>query len=187
MNDEITQGDVQMKKYVKSLPFILFPYLFLLYSVIIQEETPDLLKSILFYFIIGISILSMIAYNVSAIRGTYEPRQAAWVNLWVRIALIPIYVCIFVFGCMGLLLGPFAIGAIALAFIIDVIMIVLTSVMTIGCNIALARGNVFPKGLCVLFWFLNCVFVLDVILAIVYVVVAQAKHKQCCPIYERLV
>lgn len=167
-----------MIKYVKSLPFILFPYLLLLDFVIVQKDTPNLIKSILFYSIVGISLLSMIAYNVSAIRGTYRPEQAAWINLWVRIAMIPIYLCIFIFACMGLLLGPFAVGAIALAFIIDVIMIAVTSVMTIGCNIALAKGKVFPKALCVLFWFFNCVFVVDVILAIVYVVVSRKKHKQ---------
>lgn len=166
-----------MKKYIKVMPMILFPYLFVLLTIFLNEVHLEISGRILLYTLLFMYVASVIIYNVNAIRGKYSATEAAWINLWVRVGLIPIYVLVFVFACMGLLLGPFAMGAIALAFVFDVILIFCTSIATFGCNVALGKGRVFPKVVCFLFWILNFVFCIDVIMAIVYVFSAKRAQK----------
>ena len=171
-----------MKKYLEALPIILIPFIFALLFVAVEFEGM-LYKVIAVLGIIGLilwHLVSAVSLNVNVIKGKFSVADIVNVNLVVRLIYIPLYAIIFAIGCMSALLGPFGIGVIIALFLFDSMILFITSLSLISCNIALARYNVFSKAVCVLFGIGNFIFCVDVILAIVYKIALSKNNRYYC-------
>lgn len=159
-----------MKKYLEALPIILIPVVFVLIFIALNFENA-LYRVFAVLGIIGFIVwhlVSAIILNVNVLKGNFTVQDIVNVNLAVRLIYIPLYAIIFVLGCVSILMGPFGIGVIIALFLVDSVILIITSLSLISCNIALARNQVFSKGICILFGIGNFIFCVDVILAIVY-------------------
>lgn len=159
-----------MKKYLEALPIILTPVVFVLAFIALNAES-IVTKISAVIGMLGFMVwylISVSALNKNVLKGNFTVQDIVNVNLAVRLIYVPLYAIIFVLGCTSILMGPFGIGVIIALYLIDSIMLFLTSLSLISCNIALAKNSIFNKATCILFGIGNFVFCLDVILAIAY-------------------
>lgn len=159
-----------MKKYLEALPIILIPVVFILIFIALNFESA-LYRVFAVMGILGFLVwhlISAIILNVNVLKGKFTVQDIVNINLIVRLIYIPLYAIIFVLGCASILMGPFGIGVIIALFLMDSVILIITSLSLISCNIALARNQVFSNGVCILFGIGNFIFCIDVILAIVY-------------------
>jgi hypothetical protein len=114
-------------------------------------------------------------YNKNIKTSKYTALDAAWINLAVRLVLIPIYIIVFILCLIGGMLGPFAIGIWGFALIVDSFMLLMTNLMSIPCFRAMRRSGVFGILVTILLFLCQFIFCLDVIVAIVLYEITKSR------------
>lgn len=178
-----------MKKYVKILPLILYPYAYLLFLFFVYS-TGKLVKEGTTAEVEIFSALGMIAvvlYNLwvlilslgSAIGGLkrYTPAEAAKMNLAVKLLQIPAYLFHFLMGAMGLLMSVWGIGFIGLAVAVDLITIFLSGLFAVGSVRRMKKEGILSSG--TTFWtgFGSFIYCVDIIIAIVLVAMCKTQKN----------
>lgn len=179
-----------MKKYLKILPLILYPYAYLIFLICVysiqtfvkEGQTIDV------EIIINLGIVAIVLYNLwvlilslwSAIGGLkrYTPTEAAKMNLAVKGWQIPAYLFHFLIGAFGSVASVWGIGFVAFAIIIDLVTIFLSGLFAVGCVRRLKKEGLLSAGTA--FWaglgsFIYCV---DVIVAIVLAAMCKPKKNR---------
>lgn len=176
-----------MKKYLKILPLILYPYAYLIWLVIyffafgmLEEKYYETILDVLFvvFIVFNLYVGVITIYNaVITSRNRYTAYEVAKMNLAVKAWQIPAYIFHFIMGVLGLLMGIWGIAFLLIAITVDVITIALTGINAIGCAIKMKKDGVVNTAVAVLMAIGSFVFCLDVIVAIVYVILSKKKEK----------
>jgi len=162
-------------KYLKMIPVIIYPYIyvlilaiFLLFAGILPEDYTDVA-------LIGLLIVAVIYNLYSFIIVIVNAVQAARMNLIIKCVQIPAYIMHFILGFIGLAMSVWGIGFLLWAVLIDLLTILLTGISSIGCSVRMRKeGLVSLPG--AIFMGVGCfIYCVDVVIAIVYVVKARKK------------
>ncbi len=170
-----------MKKYIRLLPVILYPYAYLIiiifYILIFDGKTYglDILKAIVIIYNLY-SLIITIVNVVQTARGRYTAYQAAKMNWVIKGVQIPAYIFHFLVGMVGALLSVWGIGFVLWAILIDILTIALTGINSIGCCIRLCKEGMISKGKSVFCALCSFIFCVDVVVAIIlYITVRKRK------------
>lgn len=173
-----------MKKYLKALPILLFPYSFYLFiigpiSIIekLSDEVLDSTASTGLWFIYIILVLLQVLY--SAIRGfrRYTPTEAAKVNCFVKLGQIPAYIFHFMLGLAGTVASVWGIGFILFAIIIDLATIIISGIHAIGVVRRLKKEGVLSLETAILAGIGSFLYCVDIAVAIVLLALCD-RHKK---------
>ncbi|MCM1334467.1 MAG: hypothetical protein NC084_01220 [Bacteroides sp.] len=175
-----------MKKYLKVLPMILYPYAYLIFFVFVysvgrlDKEGADWIGV---YSEFG--LIAAVLYNVwvlilalwSAIGGLkrHTPADAAKMSLAVKGWQIPAYLFNFLLGGLGLLANIWGIGFIALAVTVDLLTIALSGLFAVGTVRRLKKEGLLSRGTAILAGIGSFVYCVDVVVAIALVVAAKKR------------
>ncbi len=180
-----------MKKYIKLIPLIVYPYAYFVYIVLLAmvgwlDETGSVPRNISFdiltilSIIYNIYVLVISIYNtVMTARGKYSAYEASKMNLIVKACQVPAYIFHFIMGICGALLGIFGIGFLFLAIVVDVLTILLTGINSIGCSIQIKKEGILSTGVTILLAICSFIFCVDMVAAIIYVVLSKKNQKKC--------
>lgn len=175
-----------MKKYIKMLPVMLYPYTYLLCLIIYgfaisqNENLGSAGISVLRIVAIIYNLYSFIIVIMNAVQtgiGKYTGYEAAKMNLLIKGVQIPAYIFHFLLGMAGSLMSVWGIGFILWAIFIDVLTITLTGINAIGCSIRMYKEGIYSKGKSVLLGVLNFVFCIDFVVAVIYFVKTKWAKK----------
>lgn len=175
-----------MKKYIRLLPLILYPYAYIIYFIFYYCNIRIILANMSFTYInsftvllIGYNVITMviaISSTVLAVKGKYTAHETAKMNLAVKAWHIPAYIFHFVMFCVGMIASIWGIGFIMVAVIVDVLTIALSGINAISCAVKLKKDGIISKRTAILFGIGSFIYCLDLIIAIVYIFRSR-KHK----------
>lgn len=180
-----------MKKYIKMLPLIVYPYAYIIWFLLIYFGM-NLLEGIvsseiIIYIALGILIIYQIVTLINAIYGAVSiakndctAYEAAKINIIVKAFHIPAYIMHFLLGILGFMLSVWGIGIIMFVIIVDFITIALTGINAIGCMIKLKKKNVLSTSNAVMAGIGSFLYCVDLIVAIIVLVKSKkAEDRQC--------
>ncbi|MBQ3514765.1 MAG: hypothetical protein IJA32_13395 [Lachnospiraceae bacterium] len=167
-----------MKKYLKMLPLIIYPYAYIIWFLgfveigslleeTVSEETLSNTQS-------AVAIVYQIVVLVNVIWGTiavavngYTAREAAKLNLAVKGFQIPAYIFYFIVGLVGCVMSIWGIGLIILSLVVNGITIILTGIYAVGCIVKMRRQNAISTAMAIVSGICSFVYVADVIVAFI--------------------
>lgn len=175
-----------MKKYIKMLPVILYPYMYVIFLIglfLTSKISEDIAEK-------GIDNLNVIAliYNVYCfviviinavcmVKGSMTTTEVARMNLIIKCVQIPAYITHFILGLVGFFLGIWGIGLLLWAIFIDVATICFTGINSIGCSIRMYKDKVFSRCKSI-FMGIGCfLFCIDIAIAIIYYIKAISVER----------
>ncbi len=176
-----------MKKYIRLLPLILYPYAYIIYFILlftlddISKKISNFLTSGLVVLIISFTVLTLaiaISSTVLAVKGKYNAHETAKMNLAVKAWHIPAYIFHFVMFCVGMIASIWGIGFIMVAVIVDVLTIALSGINAISCAVKLKKDSIISKGTAIFFGIGSFIFCIDLIVAFIYVHKAKKQLKE---------
>lgn len=181
-----------MKKYLKTIPLIIYPYAYLIFLLVMwmmnscmqnDEMFGESNKSI-WYITLGIIILYNLyvifiaVYNaVVASKNGASAYQLAKMNLIVKGCQIPAYIFHFILGLLGFVMSVWGIGLIIFSVCIDLITIILTGINSIGCTVKMKKEGIITTTTAIFTGIGSFVYCIDIVVAIVYVMLS--KKCQC--------
>lgn len=173
-----------MKKYVKMLPVMLYPYAyipFLVMAFLVAKEDRNMEYIIEGGFVYGIIVhvlaLFFAIYNaVATAKGKYDIKTAAKINMMTKLVHIPAYVLHFSLGCVALLMSIWGIGIIMFVIIIDVLTIFFSGLSALGISVLLYKRKILSKRSSIWGGIFSFIFCIDVVVAVFYFV----KAKSAC-------
>lgn len=179
-----------MKKYLKILPLILFPYAYLIFLFFVSS-IGKLIKegtTVEVEIFSKLGLIAVVLYNLwvlilslwSAIGGLkrYTPAEAVKMNLAVKGWQIPAYLFHFLLGAFGTLASVWGIGFVAFAIIIDLVTIFLSGLFAVGCVRRLKKEGVLSSETAFLAGLGSFIYCVDVIAAIALVRLCKEKFPQ---------
>lgn len=176
-----------MKKYIKMLPLILYPYayLILLLTIFLAGDAFDWIEThitdnfiVILIQVYHILVLIDAIYGaVSVARSNDTPIQAARMNLVIKGLHIPAYIFHFILGVAGCLMSVWGIGFIMFAIAIDVLTIAFTGISAIGCMVKLKKSDVLSTVITVLAVIGSFIFCVDVVIAIMLFIITKKSLK----------
>ena len=103
-----------MKKYLKMIPVMVYPYAYLpalimLFSTPYEDAKIDAVYDgiIIYAVLLHLLVLAISIFNsVVTAKGAYSTADAARINMVTKEAQIPAYAVHFILGCMGFLILP---------------------------------------------------------------------------------
>lgn len=163
-----------IKDYLKMLPLILYPYMYLVFLAAVSlfaddSETAFNICAVLAAAYNILTIAEAIVYSVSTAKGKRRAYQAAKINLAVKALQIPAYTFHFLLGLAGSFMSVWGIGFVLWAIFIDVVTIALTGTAAIGLSIRMYKENIITKKAAVINAILAYIFCIDVIMAAINV------------------
>lgn len=181
-----------MKKYLKTLPLILFPYAYLIFLICVYSIQTFVKEgqTIDADIIIKLGIVAIVLYNLwvlilslwSAIGGMkrYTPTEAAKMNLAVKCWHIPAYITHFLIGVLGvgstlISVNASGVGLITFAVVIDLVTIFLSGLHAAGCVWRLKKEGVLSSETALLAGIGSFIYCVDVIAAIALVQLCGKK------------
>lgn len=174
-------------KYLKMIPVILYPYIyvfilagFLMFMSSLPEDYNDAAMLGLLIVAVIYNLYSLVIVIVNAVqgaRGKMTARQAARMNLIIKGIQIPAYIMHFILGFIGLALSVWGIGFILWAILIDLLTILLTGISSIGCSIRMRKEGLLSTAAAILMGIGCFVYCVDVVIAIAYVVIARKRKN----------
>ena len=181
-----------MKKYLRMLPLALYPYAYLLWvfslyfvdqHILLHMHKPWRGYGYNLFFVIAalfqVLVLGLSIYGaVSTTKNDCSASEAARVNLFIKGIQIPAYIFHFIIGLMGTLMSIWGIGLIMLALIVDVITILLTGIHSIGCAVKMNKQGILTSPVAILMGVGSFIFCVDVIIAVIYVIIAREKYPR---------
>ena len=116
-------------KYLKMIPVIIYPYIYVLILVVfflfvdvLPEDTTDISLLVLLIIAVIYNLYSFVIVIVNAVqtaRGKLTAGQAARMNLIIKGIQIPAYIMHFILGFIGLAMSVWGIGFLLWAVLID--------------------------------------------------------------------
>ena len=175
-----------MKNYLRMIPVVLYPYLYIpaliIYSMV-YDYLPDDPDKIFYGFIAFIVIYNLycivigILNTVETVKGEVTLSQAARINLIVKCLHIPSYCFHVVLFIVGALLSVWGIPFMLWACLISCITICLTGIASVGCSIRMYKEERLNMLACI-FMGIGCfVFCADLVIAVIYLVKAISTKK----------
>lgn len=176
-----------MKKYLKTLPLILYPYAYGIIFILLGLLSSLVGELPAFYAIwIALTVLYSIWVFAITLRRViggfrqYTPTEAAKMNLAVKCWHIPAYITHFLVGVLGvgstlISINASGVGLIAFAVGIDLVTIFLSGLHAAGCVRRLKKEGVLSSEAALLAGIGSFIFCADVIAAIV--LVQQCRKK----------
>lgn len=171
-----------MKKYLKMIPVMLYPYMYLiclLFLPLVISTDPQAGSEGIVVLLVGAVVynvyvlVSVIVNAVMGAKGKYSAVQLARLNLVIKGVQIPAYIFHFILGMIGQLMSVWGIGVIIFAIVIDVLTITLTGINAIGCSIRLYKDGVLSLKTFVLYSIASFLFCIDLLVACIYLVKAK--------------
>ncbi len=183
----VSQRGNNMKKYIRLLPLIIYPYAYIL-QFILEDIIETILKKnwgLSFSIDITISaavfttltLIIAISSTVLAVKGKYTSLETAKMNLAVKAWHIPAYLLHFAMFCMGFIAGIWGVAFVMIAIIVDVLTIALSGINAISCAAKLKKDGIISKGMAIFLGICSFIFCIDLIVAIVYVRKAKKQLK----------
>ncbi len=123
------------------------------------------------------SLILAIVNSVKAANGKISAKDAAFANMLIKIVQIPAYIINFILGVFSMVLSVWGIGLLIWVIVADVVSICYTGINAIGACVACGKKKVVSTGISVLFAFLNFIYCVDVVVAIVMYAKAKAMAK----------
>ena len=174
-------------KYLKMIPVILYPYMYMVILGIYGGFTNALPDDYSNFALLGLFIVAVV-YNVYSLvivivnavqgaRGKMTAREAARMNLIIKGVQIPAYILHFIMGLIGLALSVWGIGIILWALLIDLLTILLTGISSIGCSIRMRKEGLLSTAAAILMGIGCFIYCADLVIAIVYVVKARKRKN----------
>jgi len=170
-----------MKKYIRLLPMILYPYAYLIIMLIYIPIFSEKEYAFNILLVVGIiynlySLIIAIINAVQTAKGRYTAYQAAKMNWIIKGVQIPAYMFHFLVGMVGALMSVWGIGFVFWAILIDVLTIALTGINAMGCCMKLYKEGIISEGKTVLSILCSFIFCIDVAVAII--LYAKVKRKE---------
>ena len=182
-----------MKKYLLMLPIMLYPYLYIIIafcSGYLMDYIPDAIAKRIYIFdpfnaicyaviVHGFVLMSLIFFLVWTIKGTYTASRLAKITMITKLVQIPAFIMHFVLGSLGLLASVWGIGVILWAIIIDLLTVSQTGLLGIFTCIRAAKEKSLSKKEAVVFAICNCIYVVDVVIAVIdFFLIRSAEKRQ---------
>lgn len=175
-----------MKKYVKIIPLILYPYVWLIWLFALLMAANAIGGSRAAWIMGGLFggvavayhgyVFFLLIYNfVSVSKGWYDARDAAKRNAVVKCCQIPAYIFYLLLELAGFVLGIFGIPFLVLAVCVKRITILLSGVYAVGCAVALKKEGRLSMTAAVLMSVGSFFYLVDVGIAIAYLVKTKQK------------
>lgn len=167
-----------MKKYIKLIPLMLFPYAYLIWLFFLNNLIPDNISMHMPEIYMTLTLVFTIISTVIVAKNKNSAVSAAKQNLIVKAVQIPAYIFHFILGLAGFVASVWGIGFIMFAVIIDFMTIILTGVFAVGCNIKICRQGVISKGTAVVTSIFSFVYCTDLIIAVILLVASKSYEKK---------
>lgn len=173
-----------MKKYLRMLPVILFPYFYIIiiFVAIAISNTFDISEGaeiwigiIVLYVLLSFLIAIVNAVQTAKMKGGVG--DAVKINAVVKLVQIPAYIFHFLLGVLGLLMGIFGIGFWLFAIFIDLVTIILTGISAVGCAIRMYKDGYIKLCTSIFMGIGSFMFCIDVVIAILYIVMLKTHEK----------
>lgn len=170
-----------MKKYMKLLPVILYPYAYILWIVVymlgynLAENLDDSgsMSETFLVVLLAIAALYQILALVMAIYGAVwtakndlTARETAKMNMTVKCVQIPAYIFHFIVGVFSLALSVWGIGFLLFVIVVDLLTIILSGIFAVGCVWKAKKQGVITQGVAILSMIGSFVYCIDVGIAI---------------------
>lgn len=173
-----------MKKYLKMLPVILYPYAYLIYFLVYFFVSDALPESVRSQVIVALTVACHVVAFADAIYGAVNvarnkctAHEAARMNLTIKAWQIPAYIFHFILGFLGLMMSVWGIGFIMFAIYIDVVTIALTGINAIGCMVKMRKKGALSTVKAVLAVVGSFIFCVDVVIAIVLCFISRKTQE----------
>ncbi|MGN1295453.1 MAG: hypothetical protein ACI4U5_03510 [Bacilli bacterium] len=176
-----------MKKYVKMIPIMIYPYAYLVYFIFFliiggfsSLDDNEVLLEIFFIIPLiynAISLVIVLINMIQGIRGKYTLIESSRINALTKCVQIPGYIFHFFLGFIGFFMSIWGIGFIIWAIIIDLLCIIFTGISSLGMSIRLIKEKVFPLSQGILILLGLFVYVVDVVLAIYLLIYLDRREK----------
>ncbi len=176
-----------MKAVRRALPVVLmvWPYLFILYTML-----PDgFSESVYIGFLISYIILTVVIYALNIWNAfTYQSEDAeyklAFYDMMIKIVHIPFYLGVFAIGVLFIaaMVVPallfFSPIVVLLLVIIDFLLMITSSIYGISAAVKSSRKGILSKKSGWLYGIFHCLFVSDVVSAILLFAKIKKSHKK---------
>ncbi len=174
-----------MKKYIKLLPLIVFPYAYLILFLLINfvpvafaRNSGGVLILALTAVYLLLTVVSTICGSVSAAKSGITPYAAAKLNLTVKALQIPAYIFHFLLGLAGTIMSVWGIGLVIFAVLIDIMSIILTGIHAVGCIVKIGKENIILKGHAVIAGICSFIFCIDLITAVILLILTRKNQSK---------
>ncbi len=171
-----------MKKTLKYLPLMLYPYAFLVALItavavgksLLPQNPAEMSYTPFVAALVSVSAFGL-AYSIFAVvqaaklsifayKGKYTLAEASKIIMIIKLVQIPAYICYFILGMIGFFMSVWGIGVILAVVAVDFISITMTGLASLGTVLRMKDEQKKPMYLLVgLGMFIFCV---DVVLAV---------------------
>lgn len=178
-----------MKKYLKILPLILYPYInhiwavlwFLLMYILNEYDIGDVIPFTIYFILFVVFQIYMISTGivsvVKAAKGKINAYESATMNVLIKGCHIPAYIINFVVGMLTPIAGHFGLIAGVFIFFADVMAISMSGLFAISCAVAFRKENIQTTARSVITGILSFIFCVDVAVAIYYFIKTSKTIK----------
>ena len=164
-----------MKKYLKMLPVLLYPYLYILIAFLTPmlddyEITKGLarrlyvfdpLNAIVIATVVHlIVLLCQLSFILNVAKGKYSAKDAAKMTMIIKLVHIPAFIMHFLYGALGFLASVWGLALITWAIVIDLLTIFQTGIMSVTTAVKCIKDKIFntTQGvICAILGFIYCV------------------------------
>lgn len=176
----------KMKKITKAMPIIQAVWIYMSVAIFFGKASEQNMDGIFFWFLLAISIIINIMTIISARIEKDEFKKLAFINMMLKIVLIPFYALIFFMGFgftailsitgIGIFLAPIIFLVLG---IIDYIVLLTTSSFGTSAIRIIRKKNVCPDKSFIGIQICHYLFVLDVIASVVlYIKVRRVEDTE---------
>lgn len=168
-----------MKKYLKMLPVMIYPYIYMvcliLFFGLLNTVDIDTFNEYGIWGVLAVAVLVnlyavviVIIYLVQAIRGKLDSKELTKLTMVIKLVQIPAYIIHFMLGLVGLILSIWGIGFIIWAILIDLLSIFLSGLVGMSAGISCYKEKTLSGGAAFLYSLLSFIYCIDVVSSIVF-------------------
>lgn len=187
----------KIKKYLLTIPNIIYPYVFSITSIVLliyflvllnfpSDDNDVVIGNILEIglivlsaFLIIYTLLCLVFAIVIAVFSTNNKIryfEACNMNILTKFLQIPSYIANFIVALVGVLMSIWGLGLIFYAVIVDFLTIVLSGIASIGCTYSLKKNGIITKKMAIICGIGSFIYVFDIIVSIYYLI-EKANYK----------
>ena len=167
-----------MKRILPGIFVILFPYLLLLVTILLEQihNTDLAFWILLLLFFIMTIVLVTSAIGTSIIFSVNNiPLKSAIINFLTKFAYIPVHLLMILL--FGAFMNPFLIFFSFIPFFITIFLQILTGIISLGTFIGNYRSKTCKLGLAITGSILSFFYIFDIIMAIIILIVNIVKSR----------
>ena len=166
---------------ILAIVLMFWPYAFILCGLPKNEDTASALLVI--YIIITVIVYAVSILNAFFYRGRHKIYELALFNMLIKLIHIPFYILIFFVAVLSAVMAvvPALVTVaplmIILLFVIDVLLMLTTSMYGISALKKARKAGIVSKCFMIIHIILHCLFVTDVISAVIVFIKLKRKQK----------